>query len=76
MSALDRRAFLSSALGSVAALSLPSPASAQEKKRTAGRGDKAAQEPSVKSDALASLFLTWQQDPTAAGKGVRLNYQQ
>jgi hypothetical protein len=64
MSSLGRRAFLGSSLGSLAALSLPSLASAQEKKKKADKGDKAAKEPPVSSEALASLFLTWQQDPT------------
>src|SRR4051812_26208819 len=59
MPSFDRRAFLGSSLGGLAALSLGPSLFAQEKKKKA-----AAAPPVVSNDPLASLFLTWQQDPT------------
>src|SRR5689334_620460 len=67
MPSLDRRHFLASSLGGLAALSLSPALLAQEKKQEAKKakekGAKAAPPP-VSNDPLASLFLTWQQDPT------------
>jgi acid phosphatase type 7 len=57
MHALDRRNFLASSIGGLAALSLPPALLAQEKKG-------AKQQPVVSKEPLDSLFLTWQQDPT------------
>jgi acid phosphatase type 7 len=59
---MDRRLFLGSSLGGLAALSLSPSLLGQEKK--GGKGAKAAAPPPVSNDPLASLFLTWQQDPT------------
>jgi hypothetical protein len=63
MPTLPRRNFLATSLGGLAALSLDASLRspllfAQEKKK------KADPPPQVSSDPLASLFLTWQQDPT------------
>src|SRR5947208_1946788 len=64
MSSFDRRSFLGSSFGGLAALSLTPSLFAQEKKDKAAK-DKAPKAPPVVSkDPLASLFLTWQQDPT------------
>src|SRR5436305_480900 len=64
---LDRRHFLASSLGGLAARSLDHSLLAQEKKqegkKAKEKGAKAAP-PQVSDDPLASLFLTWQQDPT------------
>src|SRR5436305_14541006 len=64
---LDRRHFLASSLGGLAAMSLGQSLLAQEKKqegkKAKEKGAKAAP-PKVSDDPLASLFLTWQQDPT------------
>src|SRR5690242_20776326 len=62
MSFSDRRQFIASSLGGLAALSLGPSLLAQEKKAKAEK--KAAAPPQVSNDPLASLFLTWQQDPT------------
>lgn len=71
MPSLDRRSFLGSSLGGLAALSLSHSLLAQEKKNETASQDKkakAAKMPAapvvVSKDPLASLFLTWQQDPT------------
>src|SRR5262245_13422609 len=55
---MKRRDFLASSLGGLASLSLGPSLFAQEKKKAA------AVAPPVSNDPLASLFLTWQQDPT------------
>ena len=62
MPSFDRRAFLGSSLSGLAAASLAPSLFAQEKKAKAEK--KAATPPVVNKDPLASLFLTWQQDPT------------
>jgi acid phosphatase type 7 len=62
MPTTDRRQFLASSLGSVAALSLGQSLFGQEKK--AAKAKPAEKPPEVSGDPLASLFLTWQQDPT------------
>ena len=59
---MDRRHFLASSIGGLAALSLGPSLLGQEKK--GGKAAKAAPPPEVNKDPLASLFLTWQQDPT------------
>jgi hypothetical protein len=59
MHSISRRRFLASSLGGLAALSLAPSLLAQDKK-----GAKNAP-PEVSHDPLASLFLTWQQDPTS-----------
>src|SRR5262245_60761192 len=65
MHPLSRRSFLASSLGGAAALSLGPSLFAQEKAAKAAKQAKAAPAPPpVSSDPLASLFLTWQQDPT------------
>jgi len=64
MSSFDRRAFLGSSLAGLAAASLSPSLFAQEKKAKAKAAKKAASPPPVSNDPLASLFLTWQQDPT------------
>jgi hypothetical protein len=56
---MHRRDFLASSLGGLAAFSAASSLLAQEKKKGAK-----SEPPSVSNDPLASLFLTWQQDPT------------
>src|SRR5262245_8031476 len=62
MQSYSRRRFLASSLGGAAALSLGPAFFAQEK---AAKQAKAAPAPlPVSSDPLASLFLTWQQEPT------------
>src|SRR5437764_10967836 len=63
MPSLDRRHFLSSSLGGLAALSLGPSVFAQEKKKAKEKAAAKAPPP-VSNDPLASLFLTWQQDPT------------
>src|SRR5262245_35736065 len=63
MDSLSRRTFLASSIGGLAAASLPSALFAQEKTAPKDKAAKAAP-PSVSKDPLASLFLTWQQDPT------------
>jgi len=58
MLTVSRRSFLGSSLGGLAALSLGPSLLAQEKAKAT------AAPPAVSNDPLASLFLTWQQDPT------------
>ena len=62
MPTTPRRNFLASSLGGLAALSL-GPALFSQEKKTAKKKE-AEKAPPVSSDPLASLFLTWQQDPT------------
>src|SRR5213595_1179712 len=62
MSVLDRRHFLGSSIGGLAALSFGPALVAQEQKKPKEKVAKAP--PPVSQDPLASLFLTWQQDPT------------
>jgi len=66
MSFVDRRHFLASSLGGLAALSLSPALLAQEKKPEAKKAKEKAKAapPAVSNDPLASLFLTWQRDPT------------
>src|SRR5256885_2353784 len=64
MSALDRRHFLGSSIGGLAALSFGPALVAQEQKKPKEKVAKAP--PPVSNDPLASLFLTWQQDPTTS----------
>ena len=62
MSFSDRRQFIASSLGGLAALSIGTPLFAQEKKAAKDKApkDKAPKAPPVVSkDPLASLFLTW-----------------
>ena len=56
---MDRRHFLASSLGGLAAASFGPSLLAQEKKAA-----KKAADPVVSKEPLDSLFLTWQQDPT------------
>jgi hypothetical protein len=66
MPPLDRRHFLASSVSALAAASLNFPLAAQENAKAAKQGkEKAAAAPvAVNKDPLASLFLTWQRDPT------------
>src|SRR5690242_3541908 len=65
MSLLDRRNFLASSAGALAAASFGFPVAAQEKAAKAAKKEKAPAAPvAVNKDPLASLFLTWQRDPT------------
>src|SRR5439155_15677537 len=65
MSLFDRRNFLASSAGALAAASFGFPAAAQEKAAKVAKKEKATPVPvAVNKDPLASLFLTWQRDPT------------
>ncbi|MFT3921005.1 MAG: fibronectin type III domain-containing protein [Myxococcales bacterium] len=68
MPSFDRRSFLGSSLGSMAALSFSHSLLAQEKKEKdtdkEANPEKETKQPAVSKDPLASLFLTWQKDPT------------
>ncbi len=61
MSLVDRRHFLATSVGGLAALSLGNSSFSQDAKKAEKPASKA---PVVSKDPLASLFLTWQQDPT------------
>src|SRR5437868_5650868 len=63
MSALDRRLFLGSSLGGMAAALAAGPSLLAQDKAKAKAKAKAA-DPIVSKNPLDSLFLTWQQDPT------------
>src|SRR5439155_14483201 len=60
---VSRRSFLASSVGGLAALSLGPAIPAQEPKKAKEKAVAKAPPP-VSNDPLASLFLTWQQDPT------------
>src|SRR3954470_22127839 len=67
MHSVSRRSFLASSVGGLAAMSLGPSLLAQEKKQEAKKAkEKGAKAPPpvVSNDPLASLFLTWQRDPT------------
>ncbi|HEY2414214.1 MAG TPA: metallophosphoesterase family protein [Pirellulaceae bacterium] len=65
MSLLDRRHFLASSASTLAAASFGLPTLAQEKAAKGAKKEKAPAAPvAVNKDPLASLFLTWQRDPT------------
>lgn len=59
MSFVDRRHFLTASVGGLAAMSLSNSSFSQDAKKKP-----ASKAPVVSKDPLASLFLTWQQDPT------------